>query len=57
MIGQEVLDGRPVIQENSHAFKNTMIKLLHEYINNEFVSTCWITNVMDVSDATSTTLR
>ncbi len=45
------------LELKSRLFKNVMRNAISEYMNAEMTTTCWIKNVMDVTDSLKVTLK
>ena len=60
IISNQVLAGEEFpndLEIKSHRFKNVVRKCVSEYMNEDMVSTNWITNVLDVTDTSKITLN
>ena len=60
IISSHVLAGEEFpnnLELKSHRFKNVVRKCVSEYMNEDMVSTNWITNVLDVTDTAKITIN
>jgi hypothetical protein len=51
-----VLAGEEMLPVHSKRFNNVLRQAVHEVVNREMVSSCWMTNVLCVADTCKETL-